>query len=109
MAMIKCSECGRAISDKADACVGCGAPISHSPDIDMAPKADKSPPPTAQQIKRRAIWFLAMFVIGVVWAKFAERGHDGSRFPVLIAALLIIAGLSGLLVSLVHAVTSRKD
>jgi len=26
MAMIKCSECGRDISDKAPACVGCGAP-----------------------------------------------------------------------------------
>lgn len=27
MAMIKCSECGKDISDKAAACVGCGAPI----------------------------------------------------------------------------------
>ena len=28
MAMIKCSECGRDISDKALSCVGCGAPIA---------------------------------------------------------------------------------
>lgn len=28
MAMIKCSECGKDISDKAPACVGCGAPIA---------------------------------------------------------------------------------
>jgi hypothetical protein len=27
MALIKCSECGREISDKAAACVGCGAPF----------------------------------------------------------------------------------
>ena len=27
MAMVSCSECGRAISDKAPACVGCGAPL----------------------------------------------------------------------------------
>lgn len=27
MALIKCKECGREISDKAAACVGCGAPI----------------------------------------------------------------------------------
>ncbi|NNV19944.1 zinc ribbon domain-containing protein [Ochrobactrum pseudogrignonense] len=27
MALIKCSECGREISDKAAACVGCGAPV----------------------------------------------------------------------------------
>lgn len=30
MAMIKCSECGRDISDKAISCVGCGNPISKS-------------------------------------------------------------------------------
>lgn len=28
MALIKCSECGREISDKAEACAGCGAPVS---------------------------------------------------------------------------------
>jgi uncharacterized membrane protein YvbJ len=27
MALITCPECGRQISDKADACVGCGCPI----------------------------------------------------------------------------------
>ena len=27
MAMIKCAECGKAISDKASSCVGCGAPV----------------------------------------------------------------------------------
>ena len=28
MALIKCSECGREISDKAKTCPGCGAPVS---------------------------------------------------------------------------------
>lgn len=27
MAMIQCPECGRAISDKAEACPGCGCPV----------------------------------------------------------------------------------
>ena len=30
MALIKCSECGREISDKAAACIYCGCPISES-------------------------------------------------------------------------------
>jgi len=30
MALIKCSECGREISDKAATCPGCGAPVSTS-------------------------------------------------------------------------------
>ena len=28
MALIKCSECGREISDKAVSCPGCGCPVS---------------------------------------------------------------------------------
>lgn len=30
MTMIKCSECGKDISDKASVCISCGAPISSS-------------------------------------------------------------------------------
>lgn len=37
MAMIKCPECGKEISDKAAFCVGCGFPISGSEE----PEADK--------------------------------------------------------------------
>jgi TPR repeat protein len=32
MAMIKCSECGKDISDKASVCIGCGAPLLSVPD-----------------------------------------------------------------------------
>ena len=28
MALIKCPECGKKISDKADACINCGCPLS---------------------------------------------------------------------------------
>ncbi len=31
MAMIKCSDCGKDISDKAATCPGCGAPINEVP------------------------------------------------------------------------------
>jgi hypothetical protein len=37
VALIKCSECGRDISDKAQACPGCGAPLSFT--------TSKQPPP----------------------------------------------------------------
>lgn len=32
MALIKCPECGREISDKAEACPGCACPMSAEPD-----------------------------------------------------------------------------
>lgn len=53
MALIKCSECGREISDKATACVHCGCPVSASlpaPSLSMnfhavlsGPDSEKSP------------------------------------------------------------------
>ncbi len=31
MAMIECPECGKEISDKAQSCIGCGAPVGEAP------------------------------------------------------------------------------
>jgi zinc-ribbon domain len=36
MALIKCSECGREISDRAEACPGCGAPVTANPEQRLA-------------------------------------------------------------------------
>lgn len=39
MAMIKCSECGKDISDTASACIGCGAPIATAATVEPSPVA----------------------------------------------------------------------
>lgn len=39
MALIKCSECGKEISDKAAACIGCGAPIAAVEAVAISPTA----------------------------------------------------------------------
>ena len=54
MALIACSECGRAVSDKAAVCIGCGAPLTTSSPIDLVPRRSNALPPTREQIKRRA-------------------------------------------------------
>ena len=41
MALIKCSECGREISDKAPACLGCGNPVQHQ--INIQDQVKKEP------------------------------------------------------------------
>ncbi len=107
MALIACSECGRAVSDKATACIGCGAPLHASSGLNLVPKRSNAPPPTRVQIKRRALLALSMLVFGVVWA--ALVGHrPGSRAGSFLAALLIIVGLCWFLVLLVHASSSRR-
>ena len=107
MALVACGECGRAVSDKAAACIGCGAPLTQSSAIDLVPKPSNAPPPTRTQIKRRAILSLSILVIGVVLAGFFDQ-RSGGRLALLGATLMIIGGLCGLLVVLVHAASSRR-
>ena len=107
MALIACSECGRAVSNKATVCVGCGAPLASASPIDLVPRRSTAPPPTPAQIKRRALLSLALLVLGVLWAGYLDHRPGGRLMPFM-AALLIIAGLCGLIVLLIHAVSSRR-
>ena len=107
MALIACSECGRAVSSKAEACVGCGAPLTPMSSIALVAKRSNAPPPTRDQIKRRVLQSASMFAVGVVWAEFLDR-HHGGRLASFVAALLIIIGLCGVLTNFVHAVFSRR-
>jgi hypothetical protein len=106
MALIACSECGRAVSDKAEACIGCGAPISSASAIDLVPKRSHAPPPTREQIKRSALLSSSILAVGVLWAAYID--HTDNRLASLAAALLIIGGLCWLLVVLVQAVSASR-
>jgi hypothetical protein len=52
MPLIKCSECGRDISDKAAACPGCGAPLAG-----VARAVDESPGPTSVRYDKQSDTF----------------------------------------------------
>src|ERR1700730_2660617 len=107
MALIACSECGRAVSDKATVCIGCGAPLTTSSPIDLVPKRSKAPPPTREQIKRRALLSLSILALGLIWAEVLEH-RPGGRLALFMAALLIIVGLCWFMVVLIHALSSRR-
>ena len=108
MALIACSECGRAVSDKAAVCIGCGAPLApSSPTIDLVAKRSNAPPPTRAQIKRRALLSLSILALGLIWAALLDH-RPTSRLASFMAALLIIGGLCWFLVILVHAAASRR-
>jgi hypothetical protein len=108
MALIACSECGRAVSDKAAVCIGCGAPlITPSSSIDLVPRRSIVPPLAREQIKRRALLSLSILSLGLIWAGFLDH-RPRSHLASFMAALLIIVGLCWLMVLLVHAVSSRR-
>src|ERR1700682_4928893 len=100
MALIACSECGRAVSDKAAVCIGCGAPLTPSSPIDLVARS-KAPPPTRAQIKRRALLSLSILELGLIWAVLLDH-RPTNRLASFMAALLIIGGLSWFMVVLVH-------
>lgn len=108
MALIACGECGRAVSDKAEFCVGCGAPLQAHSGIDLVPVNSKVTPPTRAQIKRRALLAVSALGLGVVLAGPFGRHLGNARLAAFLAALLIIAGLCAVLVLLVHAAANRR-
>lgn len=114
MALIKCSECGRTVSDQAAACVGCGAPLKRRSvfqgfrGFNLAPEPSTGPPPTRTQLAWRAALSMLAFVAGVVWSSSLERRADSGRAAVIIAALLLIIGLCGVIVTAVQFPWTRK-
>ena len=114
MALMKCSECGRTVSDKAESCVGCGAPLAKDtkPDrqriFNLVPEPDKRPPPSRQHLMWRAILSTAAFVAGVVWSSAVSHHENSNRLAAVVAGLLVIVGLCGVLVTAIQFPWTKK-
>ena len=66
MAMIKCPECGREISDKAAACPGCGAPITGGQTvIQDADTLEFQPTPIGESGKKPTQG-IVLIVVGII-------------------------------------------
>jgi hypothetical protein len=106
MALIKCSECGRTISDKAQSCVGCGAPVKAKTKSDagkafnLVPEPDNRPPPSRRYLMWRALLSTAAFVAGVVWS--SAVGSASNSPAAILAGLLVVVGLCGVIVTAIQ-------
>lgn len=72
MALIKCVECGKEISDKAAACLGCGAPIAGA----TPPTISINPTSHANVTRTGAKWEGAGFILiilGLLFGMVASR------------------------------------
>ena len=79
MALIKCTECGRDISDAAVACPGCGYPLKPNTESSRAPAvtpqsetakhtSDRRLPPTSPPPKRGYVWLVVLLgLLGTCW------------------------------------------
>ncbi len=66
MALTKCIECGKEISDKASVCPNCGCPVSTTPFQTLSSEIDtleNTAPVTSEQVKR-SDQYKSMKIIG---------------------------------------------
>jgi hypothetical protein len=111
MALIKCSECGRLISDRADQCVGCGAPVTRPARTDLpfnlVPEQTVTPPLTKSQLRRRMHLAGITFIVGMLAAAYTTA-HPGNKIIATIAALVLTCGLCWLVVSIIQNVMAAR-
>ena len=108
MAIIQCSECGRAVSDRAAVCIGCGAPITTPSAFNLVPKPSLGPPLTPSQLRWRLALATLTLVFGVIAADAVGRWPGGGRLAATMAALLVVTGLCWFIVAVVQSVQSRR-
>jgi len=98
MALIKCGECSKEISDRAESCPHCGNPVAADPDI-VGGRQVRTVERTAKRFKGQVLIAAALIVIGLVWGIAGIQSEERSGWP----GLLLIAGLGWYVVTRVRA------
>lgn len=120
MAMIKCAECGKDISDKADKCPNCGCPVSYSIENTEDVKSEKREPSTEEMVTNNvkdnkkkekkkdstlSVWaavlgFISfttylgglLGIIDLIKNRRDGKRHLGSYFAIVMCILWIVVG-----------------
>ncbi|MFT5234775.1 MAG: putative membrane protein YvbJ [Shewanella sp.] len=91
MALIKCSECNDEVSDKAEACPKCGAPIAGARETVAAGTQVKTVQETSKKFKLQTLLSVLLLIIGFFLAISLSNGPQSE--PSAIPGLLIFIGL----------------
>ncbi|WP_375265715.1 hypothetical protein [Planktotalea sp.] len=67
MALIECRECNSKISDHAEACPSCGAPMSVASETAAAGAQLRTVQLTSKKLKFHTLISIALMIIGAVW------------------------------------------
>ena len=88
MALINCDECNKEVSDKAETCPQCGAPIANALETKAAGSQIKTIQETSKKFKLHSIISGALFIIGTAWMTQLGDTPPGSTGSSLIAGLI---------------------
>lgn len=94
MALVKCSECGKEISDRAGACPGCGAPLASGFTPNTAPSAHAVT--KSVRVERAGFkWELVGFILILIATVSAVAGAGSTGFawiPGIIGLVVFVIG-----------------
>jgi hypothetical protein len=112
MAIIHCSECGRAVSDQTPVCIGCGAPLpgaESSSAFNREPIHSITRPLSPRQLRWRLALSGLTLVLGVILADAVGRHPGAGRPAATLAALLLVIGLCWFIVAVLQSVQARRQ
>lgn len=82
MALIKCGECGKEVSNKASSCVNCGAPISTAKEIKAVGSKLYTTQATSKKFKLHSLISSFLIILGVIL--LVANGSKPATTPVLL-------------------------
>ena len=83
MALIKCEECGKEVSNKAASCPNCGAPISTLKETKATGVQLITIQETSKIFKLHAVISVFLIIIGIIWLIVGINSADPSGMSVL--------------------------
>ncbi len=98
MALIRCEECGKEFSDKADACPNCGCPNSQKATVNVVIKKEKGTWSTGKLV----IGIISMVLFGIVFLQscavglgntITDSGETSGTSGIFCALTMLIAGI----------------
>ncbi len=94
MALINCPECDNQVSNTAESCPHCGAPIAGAKEGQAAGTQIKTVQETGKKLKLQILISSLIFWVGVIWLFAAINSAKlSSEEPSSMPALLITVGL----------------
>ncbi len=91
MALIKCNECNQEVSDKAESCPKCGAPIASAQETKAAGVQIRTVQETSKKFKLQSLLSISLIIIGFV--SLSVTSSNPQNEPSTIPVLLIVFGL----------------
>ena len=95
MALINCGECSHEVSDRAESCPKCAAPISGALDAVAAGTQVKTIEETSKKFKLQSLLSIFLMLLSILIA----TNSDGSEGTMRLAAWLLVIGFTWYLVN----------